>query len=287
MIEQALYEHLQAQTDLVGHLTTYAGEPAIFNQEAPADMDEQWKAGPQYGRIVFTEDMQGDPERIMGGMLLVDIQCKEGMQPPEDLEPLLRQLIHGYFFSNGTFTAAAQWRDTSYFTEPTDHVIGCTISFDLLAFPIMTTSKPDVVERLNEWTSQIPGLHVINYDELPSSAWKPKENESAVYWRVASEGPAQWIPDTFQTIWRTAVVKGHIFSGSTAATAIVSRRLVTELYACKRLLKDGETPIMVNRRNSIDNGADPLRTGQVTCEATFGVIVYQVPDTTIDHINYE
>lgn len=287
MIEQALYEHLTSQTVLTELLTTYDDEPAIFNQEAPSDMDDQWMKGSQYGRIIFAEDIQGDPERTMGGLLMVDIQCNEAMQAPEDIEPLIRQLVHGYFFSNGTFTVSAQWKNTSYFTEQTDHVIGCTVTFDLLAFPVLTTTAPDVIDRFNEWSSKIPGLHVINHDELPSTAWKPEGDESAVYWRVLSDNPAQWIPDTFQTIWRTATVKGHIFSQDVATAATVARDLVTRMYTDKRLLRAGEAPIMVNRRNTIDNGADPLRTGQVTCEATFGIIVYKVPDTTIDHINYE
>ena len=32
MIEQALYEHLQAQEDLLPYLATYASKMAIFNQ---------------------------------------------------------------------------------------------------------------------------------------------------------------------------------------------------------------------------------------------------------------
>ena len=69
MIEQALYEHLQDQEALLPYLATYASKMAIFNQEAPADTDPLWGSGPQYGRIVFAVDLQGDPERTMGGML--------------------------------------------------------------------------------------------------------------------------------------------------------------------------------------------------------------------------
>ena len=170
MIEQALYEHLQAQEALLPYLTTYASKMAIFNQEAPADTDPLWEDGPQYGRIVFSVDLQGDPERTMGGMLIVDILCKEGEQFPEEIEPILRPLIHGYFFCRDKFVAAAQWKNTSYFTEPTAKVTGCTVTFDLLAFPIITTSTPDVVARLNEWSARFPNVHVINYAPLPTPA---------------------------------------------------------------------------------------------------------------------
>lgn len=287
MIEQSLLEHLRAQQILTDCLTTYADYPAVFSQEAPADKDEGWDKGPQYGRIVFAVDLQGDPERIMGGLLAVDIMCKkDDAICPEDIEPIVRTLIHGYFFSSGTFTVSAQFKNSAYFTEPKDKVIGCTVTFDLLAFPVITTSSVDVIARLNEWSANLPHVHVINYKPLPAAAWKPSDGESAVYWRRVSVSPAGWIPDTFQTIWRTATIKGHIFSETLAESSDLAEELTIRLHAAKRLLKAGEAPIMVNRRNTLDAGADPLRAGQVTVEATYGVIVHFENGEKIQNIKY-
>lgn len=286
MIEQSLYEHLKGREDLAKFLATYNCAPAVFNQEAPADMDEGWGCGSQYGRVIFSVDIQGDPARTMGGLLTVDVLCKENEQYPEDVEPVIRNAIHGYFFSSGTFTVAAQWKNSSYFTQPTDQVAGCTVTFDLLAFPMLTTTEPDVIERINEWTAAIAGLHVINYDELPGPAWKPEGDQTAVYWRLMQETPARWIPDTFQTIWRTATIKCHIFSADIATATKVADGLDVRLYTAKRLTRPGETPIMVNRNNTLDFGADPLRTGQLTVEATYGVIVHLEPDKTLKNIDY-
>ncbi len=285
MIEQALYEHLKSQEDLEPYLTHYNEEPAIFNQEAPADVDELWDEGPQYGRIVFSVDLQGDPERTMGGTLAVDIMCKKDEQDPEEIEPIIRKLIHGYFFSNGTFTVAAQWKNSSYFTEQTDDVIGCTVAFELLGFPVLTTSKPDIVRRLNHWTRENMRVHVINHDPLPETAWKPEGREAAVYWRLVTDKPAGWIPDTFQTVWRTATVKCHVFSEDRAAD--VSREIALRLLAAKRLTKEGESQIMIGRNApTVDYSADPLKTGQVSVDGTYAVIVYLEPDGTINDINY-
>ena len=288
MIEQALYEHLKSQDVLRPFMALYNGEMAVFNQEAPADTDPFWNDGPQYGRLVFAVDLQGDPERIMGGQLSVDILCKEDEQVPEDIEPILRSLIHGYFFSSGTFTVAAQWKNSNYFTQPTDEVTGCTMTFDLLAFPLMRTSTPDIISRINAWTkARFPALHVINLDELPAAAWKPAGGDSAIYWRLGLKAPAKWIPDTFQTVWRTATIKGHVFSEDVATVADVADMVTIRLYADKRLMKEGETPIMVNRDNRSDPAADPLRAGQITVDATYAVIVYFGPDNMLKNINYE
>lgn len=287
MIEEALYEHLKAQEALTDYLAVYGEMPAVFSQEAPADNDTKWNTESQYGRVVFAVDIQGDPERATGGTLAVDISCKKGEQLPEEIEPILRSLIHGYFFSNGTSIVAAQWKTSSYFTEPTEDVIGCTLAFELLAFPVITTDSPDIISRINEWTSSaFPDFHVINHDKLPTTAWKPTGSEAAVYWRFVQEAPANWIPDTFQTIWRTATVRCHIFSENNAVASAVARDLTVRLYADKRILKSGETPIMVNRRNTTDLGADPLRTGQVSVEATYGIVTIRSTDEMLQNLTY-
>ena len=289
MIEQALYEHLTAQESLAECLGIYDGKPAIFSQEAPADIDRKWSPDLKYGRVVFAVDIHGDPERAMGGTLAVDIICEEnGEYQPEDVEPILRQLIHGWFFSSETLTVAAQWKTSSIFTEAEGQLTGCTLAFELLAFPVITTESPDIIARINEWTaSRFPKIHIINHDKLPASAWKPKENEAAVYWRLVQDNPAGWIRDTFQTIWRTATVRCHIFSESNATASYVARNITVGLYADKRIVKQDETPIMVNRKNTVDLGADPLRTGQVSVEATYAIIINRATEDVLNNIEFD
>lgn len=286
MIEESLYYHLISCDLLTENLTTYNNQPAIFNQEAPPDSNSLWATGAQYPRIVFSEDMQGDPERSMGGILSVDISCKDGQMPPEELEPLLRTAIDGYFLSNGTFTMAAQWQNTSYFTEPTNEVIGCTVTFQLLGFPVLTTDNPDVVARLNEWSADNPNIHVINHDALPATAWKP-DTDSAIYWRVYQDKSCSFIPDTFQTVWRTAMVKCHVFAKDMQTASNIARNISFALLRDKRLIKPGESQIMVNTNNVVESGADPLRTGQLSIEATYGVIVFKENAETFENISYK
>lgn len=284
MIEQALLNHLSAQQELAELLAIYDGEPAIFSQEAPPDTDDGWESDSQYGRIVFFEAIDGNPERTAGGTLEVDIICEKDKQAPEDIEPILRKLIHGYFFSNGTFTVSAQFKDTRYFTQPTDPVAVCTVSFYLMGFPILTTSGLDVISRFNEWTSRIEGLYVINHDKLPAAAWKPGPGESAVYWRRLRDGPSPKIRDRYAMIGRTATIKGHIFAEDIASASAVANDLTIRLYTAKRLLKPPESPIMVDDRITQDDGADPLRTGQLTVEATYCIMRYAKTDQTIQDI---
>ncbi len=286
MIDKVIYEHLSQNQKLANLLTGYSGKPAVFNQEAPSDTDPLWQEGPQYPRIVFALDILGDPSRAMGGHLSVDVQCSDGTCLPEELEPVVRGLIDGYFFSSEGSTMSAQWEDSRYFTEPADEVSGVTLSFSLLAFPKLSTVTTDVTGRANEWTARnFPELLVINHDQLPG-IWKPERDKCAVYWRVAAVKPAGWIPDTHQTVWRAAVLKGHVFAPDVSMAAVISQEITLQMYGDKRLSKQGESQIMVNRNNAVETGADALKIGQITVEATFGEIVGQRKKTPLNHINY-
>lgn len=288
MIEQAIYEYLLASKELAPFLTRYAGSPAVFYQEAPTDTDPLWEDGAQYGRLVFSLDVQGDAARAVGGVLSVDLLCQNGVQLPEEIEPVVRRLIDGCFFSDSCSmcSMAAQWTDSRYFTEPVRQIAGVTLSFTLLSFPVLTTWKPDIVARLNAWTSAVfPELLVINHDRLLPT-WKPDAETSAVYWRVLSVKPANWIPDTWQTIWRTASLRCHIFSANIHTAALLGQEIIYQLYQQKRLLKTGEAPILVNRDNRTDPGADALHTGQITVEATFGELLYPRQPPLLNHIHY-
>ncbi len=283
MIDKAIYEHLVSDPELSPLLTVYDDKPSVFNQEAPPDTDTLWAKGAQYSRIIFALDIQGDPARTIEGSLSLDIQCAAGKQFPEELEPVVRKLIDGYFFSDEGCTMEAQWIDTRYFTEPAHQVSGVTLAFTLLAFPML---GGNITKRLNEWTSErFPELLVLNRDSLPS-AWKPSAEKKAVYWRMASTRPARWIPDTYQTVWRTATFYGHVFAPDIETVEEISQAITMKLYSDRRLVKRGESQIMVDRNNSYDAGADALRMGQITVEATYGEIVQHQPYNPMNHINY-
>ncbi len=286
MLDKAIYEHLVNTPELAPLLTSYAGKAAVFNQEAPADTDPNWADKAQYGRIIFALDVQGDPARAMGGSLMVDVMCEAGKQAPEELEPAVRTLIDGYFFTDGGCTMAAQWEGSRYFTEAEEQISGVTISFSMLAFPVFSTITTDVIARINEWTSnRFPELIVINRDTLPA-VWRPEEEKCAVYWRVVTIMPAEWVKGTHQAIYRTALLKCHIFAPDICKASVIAQEIALQLYCDKRLLSADEGSIMVSRNNTVNTGADALREGQLTVEATYGEIVRMQPNNPLNHINY-
>lgn len=286
MLDKAIYEHLSGNPELAPMLTRYAEKPAVFSQDAPADTDPKWAGGEQYGRIIFALDVQGDPARAMGGNLAVYVQCVAEQQEPEALEPVVRQLIDGYFFTDNGCTMAAQWVDSRYFTEASERVRSVALSFSLLAFPLLSATTTKVTQRVNEWTAErFPELLVINHHTLPA-VWKPGKEKCAVYWRVASVNPAKWIPDTYQTVWRTAILKCHVFAPDVSKAALIAQEIIMQMYADRRIWNREDGQIMFDRDNTFDSGADALREGQATVEATFGEIVQRKSGNPLNHINF-
>lgn len=279
MIEQPLYEHLTAQKSLEGYLTKYADKMAIFNQEAPDDTDKGWAKGSQYGRIVYAVKHVSDPQREIITTLSVDYMCKEGECVPEDVEPIIRPLIDGYFFSTKSVTMSARWMSSDYFTAPKERVIGVTLIFQLTAFPLQETTSPDPIALLNSWSNDKNGLvkllkrevKVIVIDKMPT-AWKPTAEEPAIYWRLGKIRPAGWIPDTYNCSWYTATIYGHVMGSDIAQETSVARIIAQYLTMVKRLIFDDESPLMIDRNIQINTEADQHRTGQLVIDATFGVL---------------
>ena len=275
MIEQSLGDHLLVQDSLFPFLAEYGGEPAIFNQEAPDDQDDNWNSGSQYGRIVFAVDNQGDPERKVSSTLVVDFSAEESQEPPELVEPLIRGLIDGYFFNTAeSGPMYAQWTNSEYFTEPTKRVCGVTMVFSLLAFPVQTTGvSPDPIQLMNSWTKTLyPDSVVIGHDTNKPSAWKPTNEMPAFYWRTVQTDPANWIPDTYNCSWFVASIRGHVMAPDADVVSTICRNIEVVLTYSKRLIFDDNSPLMVDRNIRVANGSDPLRQGQITIAGTYGVL---------------
>lgn len=291
MIEAEVRQHLIKCAELRPYLAVYGGEMAVFNQEAPDDLKPGWGGKSQYGRVVFYIDMKDDPERQISGTMGVDVYCESGKQVPEEIEPLVRNLIDGYFFSNQEITIAAQWTSTNYFTEPTKKIIGATLIFNLLAFPNQETTDPDPIALINNWShNELPAIIgteevlVIGKDVLPP-AWKPTKDSPAVYWRLSQVNKCSWIPDTYNCSWHTATIGGHIMASERDTEMKIARVIQNTLTIKKRLVFDDMSPLMVDRNIKLASSNDPLRSGQLSVDGTYGVLYIPPPVHTMDNIS--
>ncbi|MCI8285435.1 MAG: hypothetical protein HFE90_09285 [Firmicutes bacterium] len=271
MLETLILNHLRSCTELHEYLAEYDNMPAVFYQTAPTDTDGLWSKE-QYARIIFYLNIQDDPERVVSGSLAIELIAKAGSYPIEKVERLIREAVDGYFFTAENRTMAVNWNTSDYFSVPTDKTHGTTIAFDLLAFPHQETVDPDPIGLINEFSKDfIPEAYVIGMDDTPE-IFKPDNENPAIYWRQTAINPCGWIPDTYACSWHTAVLNGHIFADDKDIEASIARDIDNALTIKKRLIFDDNSPLMVDRNIRLNLTADALRTGQITVDATYGIL---------------
>lgn len=277
MIEELIYTHLQKCEELIPFLADYSDGKAIFAHEVPMDTMPEWGKGAQYPRIVFTIDTMNDPERTFGGTLIVDILCDKQSYPPEEIEPVLKPLIDGYFFAENDTVVSAKWKSSDYFTNADEKVAGVTMIFNLLAYPVQLSMEPDPLRLVNKWTYEdLAGLlskelYVIGHSGLPK-VFKPSKEKPALYWRNIGTNKCGWMPDTYNCIWRTAVLQCHILTPDPKEAGSIARIISEEFTRKGCLIFESRSPLFVDRNNRITMTADPHRSGQLSVEATYGIL---------------
>lgn len=282
MIEEVIYTHMQDNgNDLGPFLATYANKMAIFNQEAPKDTDSAWNQGSQYGRIVFLVDMREDVERKVSGTLTIDIECEDGKQVPEEIAPIVLSLIDGYFFTDSELTMAARWNQSNYFTDPTKKVIGVTMTFDILAFPLQTTTDPDPILACNTWLAAVyPEAKIIGTDTL-EAIWKPTDEAPALYSRLVKLVTSSKIRSNANVDWFDAEIRVHALAPTLNIREAICKTIVETLTRLTRIMMSDKSPMQVWTVTATMS-ADQLRTGQITINATYGVLPPTIP---VDPLN--
>lgn len=291
MIEQTLHDYLQGCEELAPYLAVYDDKMAIFNLEAPTDEDPFWNSGSQYGRMVSELNMADDPERGIAGVLNIHYYCEKTETDAEKMEPIIRSLIDGYFFSTEDLTVSMAWNVSNHFTTPNEKIIGASVSFNVISYQKHSKTDPDPIGLMNEWTyTEVPGLlgkqvYVIGHETLPP-VFKPTEDKPAIYWRHVKTDSCDWIPDTWSCCWYTATLRCHVLAPEMNAVAeIIAMDINSALTRQNRLMFKNRSPMFVGRKNHVSLGTDPQRSGQLTIEATYGVVNRPAPAQTLQQIN--
>ncbi|HBD86336.1 MAG TPA: hypothetical protein DC001_02790 [Clostridiales bacterium] len=279
MIESQLLSHLIADKTLGPMLATYNGKPAIFEQTAPGDKDKNW-SGKQFSRIIYDIDTEASPARKTTGTLRIDVESTDSSTQFDAISPVLKAAIDGYFFSSDDGNAvAARWLRSDNFTTDESHsVFGCTHTYDLYAFPVQNVEDSmDPVAVINtETKKQSPDAKVIGVDTL-DNAWAPTDAAPAIYWRSSDvrSDPAMSNYDSWAVAWLQVTMQGHVFAPSQTRRNSIVKRLGQVICQGQRLLFADGSPLTI-RSMRIDNGADPLRDGQITVIGSYGVLQAQV-----------
>ena len=272
-LEDLIYQRLTQHPSLIKKLAKYAGNPAVFFQSAPDDKAQGWKGRLQYPRIDYVVDLQHNPERKTSGSLTLNIWSTEeaGVTPPEELEPIVRQLLCGVFLKpQDAPPYALSWARSEPFDAPREGadgiVIGATIIFDVFAFPSQVTTDPDPILAINHFAKQlIPCATVIGKDDIESEV-VPTENTPALYFRLETIRNQR---ETNTVAWMDAVIAGHVFAGGEETVWI--KAIVDALALDGEVTMLDTSPMFITTLTA-DNTLNATSAGQLRIGVRFGLL---------------
>ncbi|MGN0489335.1 MAG: hypothetical protein ACI4HO_08750 [Ruminococcus sp.] len=274
-LEDLIYNRLTSSAALAQLLTQYNGEPAVFYQLAPEDTQTGWDGRKQYPRIDYIVDYQADPERKTSGVLSLNIWSPQTGTPPEEIEPLVRELLTDVFLKpeGGPFYALS-WARTDAFESKAQAekdvagiVLGASVTFDVFAFPSQETTDPDPVQALNIYAKQLtPEGIVIGTHGEPDTIAEPRENAPVLYFRLDK---LQTNRETNTVVWMDATIAGHVFARGEEIKWI---RAIADTIA-----RDGEVPLtdgspLFIKKISADSSQSALTKGQLALTVQFGLL---------------
>lgn len=272
-IEEIICGHLVSLYADDEKIARYCGLPAVFNTKAPDDTDVFWESENQFPRIIFELNMQADAERKVSGRLLVDVMCLNTLEDvsPEEMEAAVKAAVDGCFFSNQQMTISAQWNRSDEFEQKDTEVIGTTLTFDVMAYPIQETEFPDPVHAVNLWMKTLyQNGSVIGRDTLPE-VWKPTDESPAFYCRLSNLSESTRMKSTAAVTWIGADMKVNVMAPSEQVRSTISKSLIQILANATRLILNDGSPMLIDKLTA-NMAGDPLREGQITIRATYGVL---------------
>lgn len=283
-MEEIIYRYLLGLFEEDSPLAQYGDKPAVFNMQAPDDMDESWNDA-QYPRCIFELSMQADPERKISGQLFVDVMCEneETSVQPEELEAVVNAAVDGCFFSTSELTISAQWKNSNPFSEKDNKLSGITLVFDIMAYPIQTTESPDPILATNLWLKTIyQDAYVIGHDVLPE-IWKPTDENPALYCRLDKLGESSRMKSSAAVTWIGADMQLYVMAPSEVIRSRINKSIIQLLINADKLILDDNSPMLIDSVSG-NMAANPLREGQIQIKATYGVL-NEYTGTPLKHAN--
>ena len=286
-LEELIYQRMIGSEALASRLTKYSGVPAVFHQRAPDDTAQGWKNGRQCPRLGYAVDWRTNPERKNSGTLAVNIFCDKQDALPEELEPLVREVLCGVFLTpEGSFPYSLAWASS----EPiqwertgeghTDTLFeGTAMLFDVYAFPQQATTDPDPVLAMNHYVrTRFENAVVIGDSSIPS-VLEPTAEHPVFYFREESSETDR---ETNTVVWLNAVLACHIFASGQEGAWIQT--------LCSYLRLEGEVTMldhspMFMRNVRTNNTAAALSAGQIRLHVRYGLLRMYEPVPALFHAN--
>jgi hypothetical protein len=278
-LEQAVGDRLRNDPQLTALLTEFAGEPAVFEREAPDDTSPGWRNGVQFPRIIYLLDRSPGMADILTGSLHVTIWARDttGEASLEAVVARVHQLLDNaamYAAEDGLATLSAQPQVIPLPARSEAlRVLGLDLIYRVQAYPPNQTYEPDPIASLNRWSDE----WLDNRIKVTPGSWAPTDQAPALYWRMTR---AVTRPEdlTWWGFWVEVDMSAHVLAQSAYARGVWARYVADVLRLPKmRNIRMGDgSPLRIMQVEQIPtNSAQTV--GQITLKARFGVLSRLVP----------
>lgn len=286
-----LYQRLTGCSELAALLAEYDDRPAIFYQRPATADDAKWGEW-QYPRIDYNVDMQENPARNTSGVLAINVWCdtEQGTEP-EDIERILRGLLHAVFAQADDYPYSFSWVRSDAFEvkvekEQTARTIGVTVIFDIMAYPSQTTLCPDPIEAMNDWTKTIlPQATIIGRDTI--NGWLvPTRSNPVIYWRLAAQSAQQ---KRFTHTWMDIQLEGYVSAPNASDRLFNLTRINTAAALIGHVPMEDGSPLFLSNFTCKPH-LSHLTQGQIQVNGRFGILqpwYNRQPCPKLNHLNIQ
>lgn len=289
-LSELIYKRFTASEGLTKHLTTFAGNPAVFSPEPPEDNQEEWGGNTHYPRVVYNYDMQANEERNSVGTLSVSLLCQNTEEiMPEAIEPEVRKCLRDVILlPEGGTPYCFAWARTDSFTEndKTENpymTIGCEVRFDIMEYPSLETTDPDPVVATNRYIKELfPECLVMGYDRMEEITEISAERPVA-YCRLLSVEKSE---ETNNVAWMDGRIAVHILCPDSATRVKIAAAIANQMSLDGEIIMLDHSPMFI-RRLQANYKSDYLKSGQIFVTGHYGLLRYKAKPHTMQQAHVE
>ena len=289
-LSELIYKRFTASEGLTKHLTTFAGNPAVFSPEPPEDNQEEWGGNTHYPRVVYIYDMQANEERNSVGTLSVSLLCQNTEEiMPEAIEPEVRKCLRDVILlPEGGTPYCFAWARTDSFTEndKTENpymTIGCEVRFDIMEYPSLETTDPDPVVATNRYIKEMfPECLVMGYDRMEEITEISAERPVA-YCRLLSVEKSE---ETNNVAWMDGRIAVHILCPDSTTRVKIAAAIANQMSLDGEIIMLDHSPMFI-RRLQANYKSDYLKSGQIFVTGHYGLLRYKAKPHTMQQAHVE
>ena len=263
-LSELIFKRLSADENLQTMLATYAGAPAIFDSEFPADQQEGWEGATQYPRICYRIDMQVNQERSSAGTLYVAMYTDKTSTIIEDIETAVKHCLQDVLMKPaGEAPFCVAWARTESYAIEGKEVWCKEMAFDILEYPEQFSTDPDPVLAVAAYIKKIfPETMVLGIDNVGDFIETSKT--PVLYCRLANiQHTTGHCMNTIS--WFIGKIAVHlIYPGATT-------RFNQKLAIDEEIIMLDDSPMIIQNLE-LNNKSDYLREGQLTITGKYGCL---------------